>query len=80
MRIEGSASARRLRAEERRKRAVIRFVSLGAGEPDFLVVQGSEAISLVTRLTRESWSLGGRDWPRYARAATPYRFVPNRRQ
>jgi hypothetical protein len=52
---------------------------LGDVEPDLSPVHGAEAISLVTQLTRESWSLSGRPWPRYARSETPYRFVPGRR-
>lgn len=69
---------RRLRAEERRRRAVLQRVPLGEVEPDLHPVRGAEAISLVTMLTRESWSLSGRPWPQYPRPATPYRFVPRR--
>lgn len=51
---------------------------LGDVEPDLSPVYGAEAISLVTQLTRESWSLSGRAWPQYVRSETPYRFVPGR--
>lgn len=67
---------RELRAAERRGRAVIRRVSLEDDTPDPDVVQGADAISLVTQLTRTSWSLSGRPWPEYTRSETPYRFVP----
>jgi hypothetical protein len=73
-----SNNDRQQRAEERRRRAVLQRVQLGGIEPDLDPIQGIEAISLATRLTRESWSISGRPWPRYARADTPYRFVPGR--
>lgn len=69
-------AARRRRAEERRRRATLQWAPPGVVEPDPHPVAGAEAISLVTRLTRESWSLSGLPWPEYARADTPYRFVP----
>lgn len=71
-----SETDRRLRAEERRRRAVLQRAPLGEVEPDLDPISGAEAISLVTQLTRESWSLSGRPWPQYSRADTPYRFVP----
>ena len=43
--------------------------------PDEAPVRGPEAISLVHRLTLESWALAGLDLPTYSRAATPFRFV-----
>jgi hypothetical protein len=67
---------RRQRAEERRQRAILQRVQLGGIEPDLDPIQGIEAISLAARLTRESWSISGRPWPRYRRGETPYRFVP----
>jgi hypothetical protein len=70
-----SELARRQRAEERR-RAVMRFVPLEEVEPDLDPIRGEQAISLVTQLTRESWSLSGRPVPTYTRSETPYRFVP----
>lgn len=51
---------RELRAAERRGRAVIRRVSLKDDTPDPDAIQGADAISLVTQLTRASWSLSGR--------------------
>jgi hypothetical protein len=71
-----SDTERRQRAEQRRQRAVINRARLGEVEPDLHPIRGVEAISLVTRLTRESWSLSGRPWPEYTRSETPYRFVP----
>lgn len=37
---------------------------------------GPEALSLVTRLTQESWATAGREFPRYERSQIPVRFVP----
>lgn len=67
---------RRQRAEQRRQRATIHRARLGEIEPDPHPIRGVEAISLLTRLTRESWALSGRPWPDYKRENTPYRFVP----
>ena len=67
---------RRRRAEARRHRAVLRRVALNEPELRAEEVRGAEAISLVTQLTIEGWSLSGRPWPDYDRANTPYRFVP----
>jgi len=72
-------NVRRLRAEERRRRAVLHRARLGEVEPDLDPVCGPEAISLVALLTRACWSLSGRPWPRYARSEAPYRFVPGQR-
>lgn len=66
---------RRRRAEVRRKRAFLQQVRLGEVAPDLDVTRGAEAISLITQLTRESWSLSGRPWPQYKRSETLYRFV-----
>lgn len=71
-----SETARKLRAEERRKRAVISRSRWNSLEPDLFPVRGVEAISLVTNLTRDSWSLSRLHWPDYKRKDTPYRFVP----
>jgi len=67
---------RELRAAERRGRAVIRRVSLEDVTPDPNCLHGVDAISLVTQLTREGWSLSGQAWPEYRRSETLYRFVP----
>lgn len=64
------------RAIERRRRAIITRHALDDGGPDTVPVRGPDAISLVTRLTREAWSLSGRPWPDYDRASTSYRFRP----
>ena len=49
----------------------------GYGLVDDLVVEGVEALSLLTKLTRESWALARRPWPDYPREQTPIAFVPN---
>lgn len=69
---------RRKRAEERRRRAVLHKAQLQPHERDLSVTRGAEAVSLVTKLTRESWSEAGLEMPKYRRAETPYRFVPGR--
>ena len=71
-------SERRRRAEERRRTIVIRRAELHDRGPDPDPIRGAEAVSLVTRLTRESWAMAGREIPTYDRAHTPYRFVPGR--
>lgn len=69
-------SDRRSRAEGRRAHVVIRSTSLYEPGEDPVPVHGPEAVSLVHRLTRESWSLAGLAQPTYTRAETPIRFVP----
>lgn len=66
---------RHKRAELRRHRMVITRCSLEDSGVDPNPTFGAEAISLVTQLTRELWSLSGRSWPDYGRAETPYRFT-----
>jgi len=66
---------RRARAEARRLRAVLHKATLGAREHDFDPVSGPAALSLVTRLTNESWSLSGLPWPSYSRRDVPVRFL-----
>lgn len=73
------ADDRRARAEARRRRALIRKGTLGAPEADFDPVTGPAAISLLTRLSDESWSLTGQPWPSYSRQEIPCRFVPRSR-
>lgn len=68
--------ARKQRADERRRRAVLIRTRLGAPEVDADPIDGPEAISLVTQLTRQSWTLSGQPWPTYRRAEIPCRFVP----
>ncbi len=48
-------------------------------EEDLHPIRGGEALSLVTRLTAESWSLSGRRLPDYSRREIPCRFVPGGR-
>ncbi|MBE7486546.1 MAG: hypothetical protein HS104_42060 [Polyangiaceae bacterium] len=38
-------------------------------------ISGCDAVSLVTRLSRESWLETGLELPGYSRKQTPYRFV-----
>ena len=73
-----SQAARRARAEARRKTAILRRTNLKRDEEDLSPVSGAEALSLVTQLTRESWSVSGRSVPTYARDSIPCRFVPGR--
>jgi hypothetical protein len=70
-----SDDERKARAEARRLRAVLRKDTLQAREHDFDPVFGSAAVSLLTRLSDESWSLSGLPWPSYARQEVPCRFV-----
>jgi hypothetical protein len=63
------------RAEDRRKRAMLRRTRLSdAADPS--PIRGVEALSLLARLTRESWSLAGLEEPSYTRAQIPCRCVP----
>jgi hypothetical protein len=73
-----SDSDRRLRADHRRRTATLHRVALGGMEPDPLPVAGPEAVSLVERLTRESWTAAGLTFPRYSRAQIPVSFTPRR--
>ena len=68
---------RRARAESRRGKIVLRKTSL-SDDVDQEPVLGEEALSLVTRLTRESWSLAGLEEPAYSRRQIPCRTVPGR--
>ncbi len=70
--------SRARRAEERRRRGTLRKTGLARVEVDLAPVRGGEAISLVTRLARESWSLTGRAFPAYPRSQIPVRFVSRR--
>ncbi len=72
-----SQDARRDRANVRRRIAVLHKTRLQVAEKDLSPIQGTEALSLVTRLTIDSWSLGGLELPDYGRAETPYRFLPS---
>ncbi len=67
---------RRARAEARRRRLILRKSRLQATEEDLSPLHGVEAVALVYRLTRESWSLSGKEVPTYTRRDTPWRFVP----
>lgn len=69
---------RRERAAARMQRATLHRTSLGDGEQDLSPIAGAEAISLLTALSRESWSLTGRELPTYTRGEIPCRTVPGR--
>lgn len=73
-----ATDSRQARAAARREAAVLVRTHLKAIETDLDPIQGPEALSLVHRLTRESWRLSGRPFPAYDRATTPFRFVPGR--
>jgi hypothetical protein len=69
---------RRARAEARKTRAILNKARLAPRETDLTPIAGADAISLVASLTRESWSLAGRDDPTYTRREIPCRMVPGR--
>ena len=69
---------RRERAAARRGRAILHRTHLGDIEPDLTPIAGADAISLVTALSRESWSLKGRAVASYSRREIPCRAVPGR--
>ncbi len=56
----------------------LRKTRLGEPEVNLSPVFGAEAVSLVYRLTRTSYSLARDAQPAYTRANMPYRFVPRR--
>ena len=64
------------RARERRKIAVLAKGRIRTGEQDLHPVRGEEAISLLTRLTEEIWSISGLPRPTYSRTQIPCRFLP----
>jgi len=66
------------RAQAGRERMTLRKSRLGEPEVDLSPVFGAEAISLVYRLTRTSYSLAGAPQPTCTRASIPIRFVPGR--
>ncbi|MBK6685873.1 MAG: hypothetical protein IPG45_15480 [Deltaproteobacteria bacterium] len=69
-------AAREARAKARMARMVIHKGVLGSAEAELSPIRGEEAISLLTRLTAEGWSLSGRELPTYRRAEIPFRFIP----
>ncbi|HJS89575.1 MAG TPA: hypothetical protein VJ738_06360 [Steroidobacteraceae bacterium] len=73
-----SESERRARAEQRRRTVTLHLARLGGIEPDPVPVSGAEAVSLVERLTRESWTAAGRTFPQYSRAQISVSFTPRR--
>jgi hypothetical protein len=73
-----SRDDREARARARREHAVLYRSRLQHVERDLSPVEGAEALSLVTRLTDECWSLAGVARPAYGRREAPCRFVPFR--
>jgi hypothetical protein len=69
---------RETRAEARRRTTVLHRTTLRAIEEDLDSISGAAALSLVTVLTRESWSESGAPLPTYSRATIPVRFVAGR--
>jgi hypothetical protein len=67
---------RTARALARQQRATLRKSTLTADEFDLSPLEGEAALSLVTQLSRESFSLAGQAASDYSRAETPYKFVP----
>ena len=74
--MDGTERSRR--AENRRRKAILRKTRLRSVERDLSYVEGAAAISLVDALTRESWAASGQAWPKYRRSQIPVRFVPGR--
>lgn len=56
--------------------ATLSFSRFGGIERDPQPLSGTEALSLVERLTREGWAAAGRTYPRYPRRQIPVHFVP----
>lgn len=71
-------SDRRFRAERRRQTVILNRTKLGGIEADPVPVSGADAVSLVDRLTRESWTAAGLGFPQYSREQTPVSFSPRR--
>ena len=70
------SSEREARAALRRKTTILNRTRLGRVERDLTPLSGPEALSLVERLTRESWTAAGKTFPRYRRDQVPVHFVP----
>jgi hypothetical protein len=77
--ISMSDADRRLRAQARYSRAILRKGRLQGREDDLSPLSGPDAVALVQQLTAESWSLAGLPVPTYTRDRIPWRFVPGRR-
>ena len=73
-----SDADRRARALARTQRAILHKTTVSAQERDLSPIAGAEAVSLLTRLSRESFQLAGLGEPTYARAQIPCRFVRGR--
>jgi hypothetical protein len=71
-----SEAERKKRADKRRKTMKVRFTTLD-DETDPWPVYGVEGISLVTRLTRDTWNLARKPWPAYDREHMPVRCLPH---
>jgi hypothetical protein len=67
---------REARANNRRRSAAIHKTRLEAYEADLDPIYGAEAVSLVARLTDESWAMAGLEKPQYSRSEIPIFFKP----
>ena len=67
---------RQKRAQARRARVILHKARLSATETDLSPIRGVDGMSLVSRLTEESWRLAGLEQPSYRREEIPCRFVP----
>jgi type II secretory pathway pseudopilin PulG len=72
-----SDADRRLRAQARQGRAILRKGRLHDRQGDAVPISGPDAIALVQQLTAESWSLAGLEVPSYTRDTIAWRFVPD---
>lgn len=68
-------SERRERAAERRRRMLVKRVSIYERD-DIAELRGGAAVSLAARLSREHFELAGRELPTYERSSIPVAFVP----
>jgi len=69
---------RKARAVHRRRTVILHRTVLKDLELDLSPLSGPAAVSLVERLTRESWAVAGKLLPTYPREQIPVRFVPGR--
>jgi hypothetical protein len=69
---------RKARAAHRRGTVTRHRTVLKELESDLHPLSGADAVSLVGRLTRESWAIAGKSIPANPREHIPVRFVPGR--
>lgn len=75
-----SEEARAQRAAARQKTMTIQRSRMQPVERDLDPIRGEAAVSLVRQLTWEGWAASGREFPAYARADIPVRFIPRERK